>query len=243
MTERADLPHRPAKPPRRYDEEYFERGVVSGVSCYMNYRWMPELTLRMTHFIIRELGIQEHQRVLDFGCAKGYLVKAFRVLGIDAYGVDVSSYAISQVPTDVVPFCREISGCADPGCFERHYDWVIAKDVFEHIPEADLRLVLTAGLSYASNMFVAVPLAADDYVNRFIIPAYDNDLTHIVMKSSKWWHNLFAECGWHVARFDHQFKGVKENWTSAWPEGNGFYILTSRVGLGENPSLPDDNLR
>ena len=37
-------------------------------------------------------------RVLDVGCAKGPLVYAFRTIGIEAFGVDVSGYAISCAP-------------------------------------------------------------------------------------------------------------------------------------------------
>jgi 2-polyprenyl-3-methyl-5-hydroxy-6-metoxy-1,4-benzoquinol methylase len=36
-------------------------------------------------------------RTLDAGCAWGLLVEALRARGVDAYGFDVSSYAIGQV--------------------------------------------------------------------------------------------------------------------------------------------------
>lgn len=41
------------------------------------------------------------KRVLDVGCAKGFMVKAFREQGIAAWGVDVSEYALSTAPEDV----------------------------------------------------------------------------------------------------------------------------------------------
>jgi len=34
--------------------------------------------------------------VLDLGCGKGFLVYAFRRLGIEAYGADISEYALSN---------------------------------------------------------------------------------------------------------------------------------------------------
>lgn len=40
-------------------------------------------------------------KVLDVGCAKGFLVKAFEDVGINAWGVDVSEYAISNAPVDI----------------------------------------------------------------------------------------------------------------------------------------------
>ena len=119
--------------PSRYDEEYFENGIVTGLSGYMNYRWIPELTLPMSHFLIKQLNIADSQTVLDFGCAKGFMVRAMRLLGIDAYGVDVSQYAIGQVPAEVAKYCNHISGCDDAQCFPRRYDWLISKDVFNSL--------------------------------------------------------------------------------------------------------------
>ena len=84
-----------------FDKEYFERGPMTGRSLYTNYRWLPELTLPLCHHIVRYCGIQEEDRILDFGCAKGYTVLGLRMLGYEAYGVDVSKYAISEAPKAV----------------------------------------------------------------------------------------------------------------------------------------------
>ncbi|MDH3324467.1 MAG: methionine biosynthesis protein MetW, partial [Candidatus Peregrinibacteria bacterium] len=87
-----------------YDAEYFENGIASGKSGYQDYRWMPERTIKFAHKIIKELGLRDGDKVLDFGCAKGYLVKAFRILDIDAYGCDISRYAISEADKDIAPY-------------------------------------------------------------------------------------------------------------------------------------------
>ena len=70
-----------------FDEKYFEDGVRNRVSAYEQYRWMPERTIREASSIINNI---EFDKVLDFGCAKGFLVYAMRLLGKDAHGVDVS---------------------------------------------------------------------------------------------------------------------------------------------------------
>ncbi|WP_341894851.1 class I SAM-dependent methyltransferase [Ferrovibrio terrae] len=210
-----------------YDEDYYERGVVVGKSGYMNYSWMPELTIRMAHFMITTLDIKSTDRVLDYGCAKGYLVRALRLLGVNAEGVDVSRYAIDNVDGAVKAHCRLIADSADAQLFKGQYDLMIAKDVFEHILEDDLRTLLKHAHPNCKRMFVAVPLAADDHCNSFIVPEYNKDITHITIKSSGWWTRLFEDAGWKVDHFSHTFPGVKENWTGAWVDGNAFYSISS----------------
>ena len=47
--------------------------------------------------------------VLDVGCAAGYLVAALRDRGVEAYGIDVSEFAISCAREDIKPYCRVCS--------------------------------------------------------------------------------------------------------------------------------------
>lgn len=44
------------------------------------------------------------KQVLDIGCAKGYLVEDLRSYGVDAYGVDVSPYAIGEADPAIAPY-------------------------------------------------------------------------------------------------------------------------------------------
>ncbi len=74
----------------QYDADYFLRGKATGKSLYEDYRWMPGLTIPMVRSMISHLGIANADMVLDFGCARGYVVRAFRELGYLAYGYDTS---------------------------------------------------------------------------------------------------------------------------------------------------------
>jgi SAM-dependent methyltransferase len=219
-----------------YDEEYYERGAIRGISGYVNYGWLPELTIRMAHHLISQLGIKRHHKVLDYGCAKGFLVKALRLLDIDAYGVDISEYAIDSRPSDVAQYCAKIEGCDDPACFARTYDWFISKDVFEHIPEASLRDLLENAKSRVKHMFLAIPLGKDGGEAGFLIPEYDRDITHITIKPYAWWKSLFEESGWRIDYASYDFFGIKENWTRVHARGNAFFVLSS-------PDLPPLDLK
>jgi cyclopropane fatty-acyl-phospholipid synthase-like methyltransferase len=205
-----------------YDKDYFENGVATGKSGYDNYRWLPELTIKLAYNIIKYLGIKDEHAVLDYGCAKGYLVKALRILDIDAYGADISEYAINMADSDVRQYCRLINSTGGLP-FERKFDWLITKDVLEHMTEDVLGEFLKISRSSAVNSFHVVPLGHGD--GHYIVPSYDLDLTHTIAQPADWWIDKFTHAGWKLKSFSHCVPGVKENWTSQFEKGNGFFVL------------------
>ena len=208
-----------------YSEEYYERGLISGISGYVNYSWMPELTIRMAHHISNQLDFTREDKILDFGCAKGFLVKALRILDFQAYGADISQYAIQNCDSTVKDYCRLIT---DPELIfdnKIQFDWILAKDVFEHISEEELNETLLNLRKIGNNLFAAIPLSENDICNKYIVPAYENDITHVIRKSMEWWTLKFQTCGWKIKQSSNSFTGCKENWTKKFPTGNGFYIL------------------
>src|ERR1041384_2858442 len=48
-------------------------------------------------------------RILDAGCAWGFLAEARRARGVDAFGFDISSYAIARVAPAARPYCWQAS--------------------------------------------------------------------------------------------------------------------------------------
>lgn len=210
-----------------YDADYFERGEELGISGYTNYRWLPELTIRMAHSLIVNLPIKADETVLDFGCSKGYLVKALRFLDCEAYGVDISSYAIDNCDPEVSQYCELVTG-SNFGTERGGYDWLIAKDVLEHMSETMLRALLTMAHSVTDHIFAVVPLAEDNLSGRYIVPSYNDDATHVLAKRMGWWEGVFRECGWRpIKRPSFTFPRVKENWAKEFPKGNGFLIMGS----------------
>ena len=129
----------------KYNEDYFERGIQTGASCYTDFRWMPELTIPMVMTMIDYMGIERGESVLDYGCAKGYGVKAFNMLGRDGYGYDISEYALSCWPIEILA-----KRVMDVSYYI--FSYAIAKDVFEHIAVKDLEIILKdLNIPYSSN--------------------------------------------------------------------------------------------
>ena len=77
---------------KQYGEMYFDGPRDYGYGGYSyDGRWVP-----VAKDIIKHFKLQPGARVLDVGCGKGFLVKDLVDQGIDAVGVDVSSYALEN---------------------------------------------------------------------------------------------------------------------------------------------------
>jgi SAM-dependent methyltransferase len=79
---------------KQYGEMYFDGPREYGYGGYRyDGRWVP-----VARDIVNHFGIKPGMRVLDVGCAKGFLVKDLMTVcpGLEAFGLDVSSYAITH---------------------------------------------------------------------------------------------------------------------------------------------------
>jgi len=84
----------------RFGREYFDGPREVGYGGYRyDGRWVP-----IAEDIVRHFDLRPGQRVLDVGCAKGFLVKDLMKVcsGLEVFGVDVSEYALMHCEPDVV---------------------------------------------------------------------------------------------------------------------------------------------
>jgi len=82
---------------RQYGKEYFDGDRSFGYGGYKyDGRWVP-----VAKDITDYYGLIKGSKILDVGCAKGFLVKDLVDLGFEAYGIDISEYAIDNAPKDV----------------------------------------------------------------------------------------------------------------------------------------------
>jgi SAM-dependent methyltransferase len=213
-----------------FDASYFENGKVSKKSLYENYRWLPDETGKLAEALINFTGIKKNQTLLDFGCARGYVVRAMTERGIDAYGCDVSNYAIKNcdksIKDRVVQLTKKISKDNINGTLALDYfDYIIAKDVFEHIPEDQLLLLLSGLREVSNKLYVLTPLG-DNGVYR--IPEYELDASHVIAESEIWWQSIFRDAGFEIESFHFAVPGIKELAMKSHPKGNGHFKLIRR---------------
>tara|TARA_E500000178_G_scaffold353954_1_gene421343 strand:- start:3536 stop:4201 length:666 start_codon:yes stop_codon:yes gene_type:complete len=213
-----------------FDKDYFTDGIAKGISCYENYRWIPELTYPMANSIFTFLNLKRNSNVLEYGCANGFLVKCLKDFGVNAYGIDISNYAISNCPVDIsrnvsVITNNDVNRAIKKTTFKKKkFDWVISKDVMEHIKPSDLNVIIKKISKITKKMFVIVPLGDN---NRYRIKQYHLDKTHIVIKNERWWINLFKKNNFDIEDVSYKVDGIKDKWYKYNKYGNGFFQLTS----------------
>ena len=89
-----------------------------------------------SHFDILAQAIKTHLKptmALDVGCARGYFVKAMRELGIEAFGMDLSSYALDNCAVGMGRYLRQ--GDADLALpYQSNvFDLVTCMECIEHL--------------------------------------------------------------------------------------------------------------
>lgn len=118
--------------------------------------------------------------VLDAGCAWGLLVETLRKRGVDAFGVDISSYAIQHVHPDIQEYCW-IGSVVD--LFPQKYDLIICIEVLEHMPKSDAEQSIKNFCEHSDSvLFSSTPF---DY----------KEATHLNVQPPEYWAELFARCG------------------------------------------------
>src|SRR6266545_8379307 len=87
-----------------YDAFYYRKCV--GGDAYKRDRSWLAFNAAIADRIVSEIA---PARVLDAGCGFGFLVEALRERRVEASGIDVSEYAVSNVHASGRPHCRVAS--------------------------------------------------------------------------------------------------------------------------------------
>jgi len=115
---------------KQFGEMYFDGPRDYGYGGYRyDGRWVPVAKDIIAHF-----KLKSGQRVLDIGCAKGFLVKDLlgSLPGLEVFGLDISEYALKNCPPEAVG--RLHLGNAECLPFpDSSFDCVIALDVLHNL--------------------------------------------------------------------------------------------------------------
>lgn len=118
---------------------------------------------------------------LDAGCAFGLLVESLRAMGVDAVGVDISEYAISQAHESV----KDYVGVGDITSlsFAGRVDVVSCIEVLEHLTPDDGARAIEATTRITDTVLFSSTSSDVD------------EPTHINVQPDWYWRELFARFG------------------------------------------------
>ncbi len=157
-----------------YDSSYYEN--YNGKAYGRTTEWLSffdKISKKITELLAP-------QTVLDLGCAYGLLVETLRDRGVQAFGLDISEYAINQAREDLKDFLR-VGSMLEP--IKGRYDLIISIEVIEHIEEKHSDAVIHNMCTASDQILLAT--TPDDF----------DDPTHFNVQPPLYWVQKFAQFG------------------------------------------------
>jgi glycosyltransferase involved in cell wall biosynthesis/2-polyprenyl-3-methyl-5-hydroxy-6-metoxy-1,4-benzoquinol methylase len=154
-----------------YDDNYYVNGVSSG---YADYSFMAEHGLGWAAALVRLLA--DHGKILDIGCADGYLLDKF-TSAFDKSGIEVNAKAAGQARDKGVRLLG--NDLLDPQLVRDHragFDVVTAIAVFEHL------------LDFRGGFHAAMELLKDDGFLLFEVPVMSTESSNAAWLNSSLEH-------------------------------------------------------
>jgi len=186
----------------RYGQEYFDGALPFGYGGYhYDGRFAPIVRSMIDHYLLNESS-----RVLDIGCAKGFLLYEFYRHGIpQVFGLDISDYAIANVPQAVRNQCFVGTASDLSRWTDGFFDLVIAKDVLHNLVPEEADKAIKEIVRVCKGAKFVQPNSYVTEHQRRCLQAWV--ITIKTVRSTQEWLNRFAELGYdgdyHFLTFDH----------------------------------------
>ena len=172
---------------RLYDEAYF-----------LN-RSRPPMWVRRAEFIVEKFN---PKTFLDIGCAYGELVKALNDLGVEAYGIDGSEYAVANVDPSIRNNVFKVNLNSDSFPFsDKKFDLIGSFYSVEHIHNIEF---------FAKELHRAIK---DDGKIWFLTPDIGKEgrtVVDVFTNTFEDWKEIFEKSNFKVTKFSpHEMMALK----------------------------------
>lgn len=177
---------------RQFGQEFFdgERRHGYGGFSYQSRFWQPVIPdFQKTY------GLSANSKILDIGCAKGFMIHDFRQLipEIQAFGIDISPYAIAHAQEEIKPFVQVADTRSLPYP-SKSFDLVISINTVHNLERADLIQALREIERVScGNSFITVDAYRTDEEKELM---FAWNLTARTILHVEEWKELFKEAGY-----------------------------------------------
>src|SRR3990167_5468720 len=171
-----------------YDKEYYE-GKKIEYKMPLTRSFLGNVFIEIVNFY-RAFWIKlfiNPKNVLDIGSGTGKLIKYLRRLGIEAYGIEISTYALESAEKETRPFIRK----GDIGKIpydNDSFDLVVSFDVLEHIERSKIKKAAEEAIRVSRKLVLHKIYTVE---NTWIKIAHRQDFSHVSVLSQGFWYNLF----------------------------------------------------
>ena len=178
---------------RKFDIEYFDGDRLTG---YGGYNYSPRFWTETVAHIKDFYNLDDNSKILDVGCAKGYMMHDLSLLipGAEIKGIDISNYAkensIESMQDNIV-----VANANNLPFPDDYFDLVIAINTLHNLPLIDCKQAFREiNRVTKNNSFVMNDAWRDDKGKQSML---NWNLTALTYMSCDDWEELFKEVNYN----------------------------------------------
>jgi SAM-dependent methyltransferase len=177
---------------RKFDVEYFDGDRLTG---YGGYAYNPRFWTETVKRFLGHYKLSENARILDVGCAKGFMMYDFSLLmpKAEILGIDVSRYAYEHAKPEMKPFIQ-VANANNIPFPDDSFDLVICINTVHNLPLIDCKQALREIQRVTRrHAFVMNDAWRNDAEKESMLKWNLTALTYLHVDD---WKKLFAEVGY-----------------------------------------------
>jgi len=178
---------------KKFGFEYFDGDRKYG---YGGYNYNPKYWSQVSIDLINHYNLNNNSKVLDVGCAKGFLLYELKknLPDLTIEGIDISDYAIQNAKKEIKKYLK-VGNATDLPYADKSYDLVVSIVTLHNLKKDKLKKAL-AEITRVSrkNSFITLDAYSNIEEKRNM---EDWNLTAETMMSKEEWRTFFIESNFH----------------------------------------------
>ncbi len=180
--------------PFQIDASFYDRDFYTGKKGGHRFAYAESLPGKIFHYaanFYRALTIKiflNPKSCLEVGCGPGRLVRALRILGIEAYGVDISQYALEIASPKVKPYLKKGDATNLP-YEDNRFDLVVSYDLLQRLERSKIKKAIEETIR-VSKKYILHKIYTRE--NIWVKVFHRFDFSNISFFPKKYWQKVFS---------------------------------------------------